>query len=57
LAVDDLLRLDLGLARPALIVGEQRLRLLAQLACLVELVADRLGALVERRGYLPGTFR
>ncbi len=48
--LEDGLGLVLGLAALALVVGEQRLGLVAQPAGLVELVADRIGARVERLG-------
>src|SRR5690606_15568970 len=45
---DDGVRLILGLAALALVVGKELLGLLAQAARLVELAADRVGAVVER---------
>ena len=46
--LEDGLGLVLGLAALALVVGEQGLRLVAQAARLVELVADGIGARIER---------
>ena len=52
--LEDGFRLVLGLAALALVVGEQGLRLVAQAARLVELLADGIGAGVERLPDHPG---
>ena len=53
--LDDRLGFLADRAMLALVVGEQLLRLLAQAARLVELLADRLGALVQRLADQAGT--
>ena len=56
--LDDLLGLRLGLAVLALVVGQQVLGLLAQAAGVVQLLADGLGAVVQRLGRsVPGTLQ